>query len=134
MKKFNIYTNLPDNLGTFSDQRGSITDLFFKSKIDHVAYIESVPGAIRGNHYHAESIQHMFIVDGTLEYWFKMTENDVADFSLCIPGDVITSDQNELHALRIGPDGCRFIALTEGKRGGSDYESDTFRVENIIPE
>lgn len=132
MKKFNIYTSLPENLGTFSDDRGRITDLFFKAKIDHVASIDSVPGAIRGNHYHALSTQHMFIVDGSLEYWYKSSEMSKSEVSFCVPGDVITSDQNEIHALRIGPEGCRFIAFTEGKRGGSDYESDTFRVDSII--
>ena len=132
MKKFNIYTSLPEDLGTFTDDRGRITDLFFKAKIDHVASIESVPGAIRGNHYHAESTQHMFIVDGSLEYWYKTSEMENSEVTECLPGDVITSDQNEIHALKIGPSGCRFIAFTEGKRGGSDYESDTFRVPNII--
>lgn len=132
MKKFNIYTSLPGNLGTFTDDRGRITDLFFKAKIDHVAFIDSVPGAIRGNHYHAESTQHMFIIDGSLEYWYKSPEMENSEVTECLPGDVITSDQNEIHALKIGPSGCRFIAFTEGKRGGSDYESDTFRVPNII--
>jgi dTDP-4-dehydrorhamnose 3,5-epimerase-like enzyme len=132
MKKINIYTSLPENLGTFSDDRGKITDLFFKAEINHVASIDSVSGAIRGNHYHAESKQHMFIVDGSLEYWYKDPGMENSEVSICIPGDVITSDQNEIHALRIGPEGCRFIAFTEGKRGGSDYESDTFRVDNII--
>ena len=132
MKKFNVYSELPENLGTFSDDRGKITDLFFKASIDHVAIIDSVPDAIRGNHYHAESTQHMFIIDGSLEYWYQSPEMEKSEMALCLPGDLITSHKNEIHALKIGVEGCRFMAFTEGKRGGSDYESDTFRVPNII--
>ena len=132
MKKFNIFNDLPAELGSFEDERGTIIDLFFKAKIDHVAIIDSVPGAIRGNHYHANSVQHMFIIDGSLEYWFKNEEMDQPQFALCQPGDLITSKQNEVHALKISAEGCRFMAFTEGQRGGSDYESDTFRVPNII--
>ena len=39
---------------------------------------------------------------------------------------------NEIHALRIGPAGCEFLAFSSGERGGKDYESDTFRVDSII--
>jgi mannose-6-phosphate isomerase-like protein (cupin superfamily) len=134
MKKFNIYNSLPSELGEFHDDRGSIVDLFFKAAINHIAFIESVPGAIRGNHYHALSRQHMFITEGSLEYWYKNESMTSSSHVICIPGDVITSDKNEVHALKIGSGGCKFLALTEGLRGGSDYEKDTFRVDSIIVE
>lgn len=133
MKKFNILTELPSHLGKFEDYRGSITDLFFNATLNHVALIESVPNVMRGNHYHAKSTQHMFIISGSLEYWFKSQDSDIASFETCLPGDLITSDPGEIHALKIGTEGCVFMALTEGLRGGSDYESDTFRVATIIP-
>ena len=133
MKKFNILTELPSHLGKFEDYRGSITDLFFNATLNHVALIESVPNVMRGNHYHAKSTQHMFIISGSLEYWFKSQDSDIASFEMCLPGDLITSDPGEIHALKIGTEGCVFMALTEGLRGGSDYESDTFRVATIIP-
>ena len=41
---------------------------------------------------------------------------------------------NEIHALKIGPEGNEFIVFSKGLRGGKDYESDTFRVDNIIEE
>jgi len=132
MKKFNIFTSLPENLGSFEDHRGTITDIFYKADLNHVAIINSVPNAERGNHYHAKSIQHMYIISGSLEYWYKSTNMAESEVELCLPGDVITSDKNEIHALKIGVDGCLFMAFTEGVRGGEDYESDTFRVENIM--
>lgn len=132
MKKYNIFTSLPENLGSFEDHRGKITDIFYKAELNHVAIINSVPNAERGNHYHAKSTQHMYIISGSLEYWYKTKDMKESAFELCLPGDVITSDKNEIHALKIGTEGCLFMAFTEGVRGGEDYESDTFRVENIM--
>ena len=74
----------------------------------------------------------MYIISGSLEYWYKTKDMKESAFELCLPGDVITSDKNEIHALKIGTEGCLFMAFTEGVRGGEDYESDTFRVENIM--
>ena len=36
----------------FKDKRGSISDIFYKKNINHVAIIKSKKGALRGNHYH----------------------------------------------------------------------------------
>jgi len=132
MNKFNIYDNLPNNLGNFKDHRGTITDIFYNTSLNHVAIIDSVPFAERGNHYHAKSVQHMYIISGSLEYWYKNETMQESKYELCLPGDVITSDKGEIHALRIGDRGCLFMAFTEGLRGGQDYESDTFRVDNIM--
>lgn len=132
MNKFNIFTNLPKDLGFFRDERGIIVDLFYHTEINHIAIIESNPGAIRGNHLHKNSVQHIFILDGSLEYWYKNENMMKAESSHCVPGDLVTSPENEVHALKIGDQGCRFMAFTTGKRGGVDYESDTFRVDSII--
>jgi dTDP-4-dehydrorhamnose 3,5-epimerase-like enzyme len=132
MKKINIYEGEVEN-AVFHDERGIIADVFYSAKIDHVALITSKPGVIRGNHYHKNSIQHILITDGSLEYWFA-EENNLAnsDFVVARVGDLVTSEASEVHALKILEEGCTFIAFTEGQRGGKDYESDTFRVKNII--
>ena len=132
MKKLNIFKDSVKNLGNFKDHRGSIHDIFYQANLHHVALIDSVPFAERGNHYHAKSKQHIFIISGSLEYWFKNDSMLASEFVVCLPGDLITSEENEIHALKISELGCRFIAFTEGVRGGEDYESDTFRVDNIM--
>lgn len=132
MNKFNIYDNLPNNLGNFKDHRGTITDIFYNTNLNHVAIIDSVPFTERGNHYHAKSVQHMYIISGSLEYWYKNETMQESKYEVCLPGDVITSEKFEVHALRIGDLGCVFMVFTEGLRGGRDYESDTFRVDNIM--
>ena len=45
---------------------------------------------------------------------------------------LVTTPPFEIHALKILENGNEFIVFSEGLRGGSDYEKDTFRVPNII--
>lgn len=131
MNKFNIFESR-DDLQIFEDERGVIADIFYNTTINHVAFISSRPNTLRGNHYHALTTQHIFITDGSLEYWYAQNlSSPKASFEICQAGDLVTSEPGEIHALKIGPNGCKFIAFSTGLRGGLDYESDTFRVPDI---
>jgi len=133
MKKRNIKDVKETNLEFHEDQRGTIIDMFYDENINHVASVTSVPGALRGNHYHKQSTQHMLMTQGSLEYWYKpLNSSEDAKMIIANEGDIISTPPNEIHALRIGPEGNQFIVFSEGVRGGMDYEDDTFRVENII--
>tara|TARA_Y100000310_G_C20677803_1_gene814096 strand:- start:424 stop:834 length:411 start_codon:yes stop_codon:yes gene_type:complete len=122
-----------DGLEVHTDKRGTIVDLFYNKNINHVALIDSEPNVIRGNHYHKETTQHMLMTKGSLEYWYKHVDStEPAKMVLAKKGDIVSTGPYEIHALRIGPEGNEFIVFSEGKRGGKDYESDTFRVKNII--
>ena len=133
MIKKNVWKNITSPLEIHSDNRGSIADIFYNSKIDHVAIINSEPNVIRGNHYHKETTQHILVTKGSLEYWYKnINSNSKVMMERVLVGDLITTPPNEIHALKIGNEGNEFIVFSEGARGGKDYESDTYRVENII--
>jgi mannose-6-phosphate isomerase-like protein (cupin superfamily) len=132
-----IKRNIKDITGTelelHEDDRGSIVDLFYNEDINHVAIVASEPNVIRGNHYHKETTQHMLMTKGSLEYWYKpVGSNEKAKMIVAREGDLVSTGPNEIHALRIGPKGNEFIVFSQGTRGGKDYESDTFRVNNII--
>jgi hypothetical protein len=134
MKVYNIYKNNEPGLGHFEDTRGSIDDIFYKKSINHGCIIRNAPYAVRGNHYHNHTIQYTYIVSGDLIYYSQPADKSepVASYS-AISGDVIISDPMEIHAMRSGDDGCVFIAFAEGPRGGEDYETDTVRVDSIVP-
>ena len=51
-------------------------DIFYKDDIQHVAQINSEPNVIRGNHYHKETTQHMLIISGSMEYWYKNLDSN----------------------------------------------------------
>tara|TARA_B100000795_G_C22346125_1_gene266908 strand:- start:10 stop:417 length:408 start_codon:yes stop_codon:yes gene_type:complete len=129
----NIRKKVKKPLQSFKDKRGSIIDIFYKKKIDHVAIIDSKPNALRGNHYHKKTIQHMLITEGSLEYWYKpLKKNTKVKKKILKVGDLVSTPPYEIHALKISKKGNQFIVFSEGIRGGKDYEADTFRVPSII--
>jgi dTDP-4-dehydrorhamnose 3,5-epimerase-like enzyme len=133
MQNRNILIDLPDPLEMHQDDRGLISDIFYNSNINHVAFIKTKPNKIRGNHYHKQTTQHILITKGSLEYWYKNSkEVGESKFVLMKQGDIVTTPPFEIHALKILENGNEFIVFSEGLRGGSDYEKDTFRVPNII--
>jgi oxalate decarboxylase/phosphoglucose isomerase-like protein (cupin superfamily) len=133
MKTYNIYSNHSlKGLSSFADDRGDITDIFYMANMNHGCIITNQPGATRGNHYHKFTTQYTFILSGSLTYYSKNTGGEEAPNVFdAVPGDMIVSDPLEIHAMKTGADGCIFIAFAEGPRGGADYESDTYRVEDI---
>ena len=133
MKKINVLNKGSLNLQMHTDNRGIIADVFYDQNINHVAMIISNPNTIRGNHYHKLTTQHILITKGSLEYWYKdINSNEKAKMYLAEIGDLISTPPYEIHALKINENGNEFIVFSEGKRGGKDYESDTYRVKSII--
>tara|TARA_B100001287_G_C22572140_1_gene476791 strand:+ start:329 stop:730 length:402 start_codon:yes stop_codon:yes gene_type:complete len=129
----NIYRDRKEPLEMFEDERGKILDVFYKDEIQHVAQIDSIPNITRGNHYHKETTQHMLMISGSMEYWYKkFGSNDKPKMVKLKQGDLISTPPYEIHTLKIGADGNSFIVFSSGLRGGRDYESDTYRVDPII--
>lgn len=129
MKKRNIWENVKAPLQLIGDKRGRIVDVFYKDNINHITVIDSKAGARRGDHYHKKTIQHMLITKGALEYWHKpLKSKKPATYELLKVGDLVSTPPFEVHALNIVSDN-QFIVFTQGKRGGKDYESDTFRTQ-----
>ena len=134
MKIRNIWINVEEPLELHVDSRGSIVDVFYNDNIEHVAVVDTEPNQLPGNHYHKQSTQHMLMTKGSLEYWYKPVDSDEpAEMVVAEVGDIVSTLPNEIHALVIREDGNQFIVFSEGVRGGMDYESDTFRVDCIVP-
>ena len=119
----------------FEDDRGSISDIFYKEKFDHAAIIKTNSGNfIRGNHYHKNTTQHIFMTKGELRYWY-LDLNDKSNKipkSILVPqGYIVTTKPWEVHALEMLGE-SEFIVFSSGIRGGIDYESDTFRDKVIL--
>lgn len=115
------------------DTRGDISDIFYKHPVDHVAIINSKKGVFRGDHYHKLTTQHMYMSKGSLRYYYRKVNesNDKVKSVVVRVGEMVTTGPNEVHALEILEDN-QFIVFSEGKRGGKDYESDTYRVKPTL--
>lgn len=115
------------------DERGQISDIFYKTPIEHVAVIESKTGGIiRGNHYHKQTTQHIFITKGSLRYWYQPTDKSAPVSSVVVREyEMVSTPPNEIHALEI-LEPNQFVVFSSGLRGGQDYEADTFREFVIL--
>ena len=116
----------------FKDDRGTISDIFYNQNINHVAIIKSKKGALRGDHYHKKTTQYMYVTKGSLEYWYKKLNSKAKPKKKILKvGDLIKTPPLEMHALKILSYN-EFIVFSVGKRGGKDYESDTFRISPTL--
>jgi len=115
------------------DERGRISDVFYKASIEHVAIIEShQQGLIRGNHYHKLTTQHIFITRGSLRYWYRPVDGSAPTQSIVVREyEMVSTPPFEVHALEI-LEPNQFVVFSSGLRGGTDYESDTFREVVIL--
>ena len=125
MKKYKIAT-------AFSDYRGKIKDIFYKEKINHVAHIiTSKPGVVRGNHYHKKTTQFIYVIQGSLNYWYSnLNSNKKSKVTKIVAGEIVKTPPLEVHALTFDEKN-EFLVFSKGLRGGKDYEKDTFRVPPI---
>ena len=88
-------------------------------------------GVVRGNHYHKKTTQFMYMISGSLIYWYKKVNSKKKVKALRISkGELVKTPPYEIHALTFDEKN-EFIVLSKGLRGGKDYEKDTFRVPPI---
>lgn len=119
----------------FQDDRGIISDILQHTPVDSVTLITCNKGAIRGNHFHKESIQYTYVISGYITAYTQLPNEAVESASLFV-GDLLESPPLERHALHAMEDSVLLI-VTRGPRGGKGYEDDTFRVPplhlNFVP-
>ena len=116
----------------FQDERGVISDILQHTPVDSVTIITSAKGAMRGNHYHKESVQYTYVLSGRIQ---ARTQNpgEKVEVQELTAGDLLESPPLERHAL-LALDDSMLLVVTRGPRGGQNYEADTFRVEPLAAE
>ena len=114
------------------DDRGEITDILTKENIEYVTLITSVKGTNRGNHYHKQTVQIVYILKGSMKLLTQMPDNPVVA-TILAKGDVAVTEPMERHAM-IALEDSEFMVFTRGIRGGEDYEKDTFRLSEPLKE
>lgn len=114
----------------FSDARGTITDLLTHEVFDAVSVITSVRGAVRGDHYHAETYQVLYILRGRIRLITQLPGEPVRAVEAGI-GELVRTPPLERHAIHALED-TEFIVFTRGPRAGAGYESDTIRLDTPL--
>ena len=100
----------------FQDERGVISDILQHTPVDSVTIITSAKGAMRGNHYHKESVQYTYVLSGRIQ---ARTQNpgEKVEVQELTAGDLLESPPLERHAL-LALDDSMLLVVTRGPRGG----------------
>jgi quercetin dioxygenase-like cupin family protein len=117
---------------SFRDDRGDITDILVKESVEYVTLITSKAGAVRGNHYHKETFQWVYMLSGKMRVCAQDEAGDIEELTITT-GDLILNAPLERHAFE-ALDDSSFLVLTRGPRGGEDYEDDTYRMDTPLIE
>ena len=110
----------------FEDERGTIIDIIENEIIEYTTLISSKKGSIRGNHYHKESIQYVFVLKGSFKLLTQMGNEEIK-ITFLKAGDLVFTPPMEKHAL-IALEDSEFLVFTRGPRGGKEFEKDTYRL------
>lgn len=106
------------------DERGYIEDLKVGDEWS-VTYITFKKGAVRGNHYHNQTLQHDFLLSGKLIC--SSATNGAECESIMKAGDSLTHFPGVAHAYQALED-SEMVSICKGVRVGENYENDTFRL------
>lgn len=111
----------------FSDERGQITDIIENQPVDSITILTTKKNAVRGNHYHSETTQYLYVVEGSCNYYSQI-DGAAATVEIVSKGDLIITPPLERHAFEALQDSV-FLAFCHGPRAGSQYETDTLRLD-----
>ena len=113
----------------FEDDRGVITNIIDKDGIAHVAIITSKRDSVRGNHWHPEDWQMIYIIDGgfTARYQ-ELVFNDIGDViphgelvvKNVVAGDLEFIPPGWAHAYRFN-EHTVFLNITPGDRDAEGF-------------
>jgi quercetin dioxygenase-like cupin family protein len=112
---------------SFQDKRGDIIDILAEGHVEYVTLIHTRKGSVRGNHYHKDTFQHLYVLKGKLRAVSRMPGRDQTE-AVLVGGDLVLNVPEEHHAFEALEDSS-FLVLTRGPRGGDNYEKDTFRLD-----
>jgi len=115
---------------SFSDDRGEIVDLLENEQINAVTLVTFSKGAIRGNHYHKFTTQWNYLLSGRVKLVSQDPDGPVVE-TIMQPGDFVVTEPNVRHAL-VGLEKSELMVFTKGPRGGKEYETDTFRLQDPL--
>lgn len=111
-------------MNKFEDERGIIEDLKV-GKDWSVTYISFKKGAVRGNHYHKQTIQTDTILSGRFWCYSGKSRKELE------AGDMVNHPSGVPHAYQAITDG-EMVSICRGVRIGDNYESDMFRLDEKL--
>ena len=117
---------------------------FEQSKADDRGYIKSIinqpstntsiimcnPGSVRANHYHLRDWHYMYVLEGSMDYFFFDNFSKKVCFMSLKQDQIIYTPPKEVHATYFS-EKTRLIVISYLARDELSYEADTRRVNFI---
>ena len=118
----------------FTDDRGTIMDVFVSTPYEHCVIVRSKRGSVRGNHYHEKSQQSDIMIQGRMVSFSRKVGSDEIVERVLEPNDWTEWEKGEAHEFVALDDTVIFASFVNGPRGGDNYESDTIRIPKPLHE
>ena len=109
------------------DNRGNILSIV-DYQIQNVSIIECNKNTIRSNHYHIKDFHFMYVLEGTIDYFYKGLNSDEVKYIKVLHGQTIFTPNLEIHATYF-PVKTSLIVSSGFPRDQETYENDTIRVD-----
>lgn len=83
------------------DERGGMVGVFRGYKWEEINYVESIKGSVRGNHYHKETTEGFFVIDGRIKVTLVDIAKDFKKTFVAKKGDIILINPNMVHTFEL---------------------------------
>ena len=111
------------------DKRGSIISLI-NEEVSNVSIITCNKNSIRSNHYHLEDWHYIFVLKGSINYFYSNINLKKINYKFIKKNQIIFTPPLEFHATHF-PEQTSLIVISKNKRNKKIYEKDTIRL-NVI--
>lgn len=116
------------------DDRGYILNVIDDPRISHVAVFTSRRGTVRGNHYHPEQLQWVYLISGRYVSHSKdvRVEGAPVERHAIEPGMLVFAPPMVAHAQEFEEDSV-LLNITDGERASAEFEHHTVKYELVKP-
>jgi dTDP-4-dehydrorhamnose 3,5-epimerase-like enzyme len=114
----------------FTNKNGVIQNLLLE-KFTSAAIIDSVPGAIRANHFHQTDWHYSYVVKGAVwYYWRPVGSSEMPHHQVFPAGTMFFTPPMVEHAMFF-PEDTTFITFAKNIRDHEHHEEDVVRIPLI---
>jgi len=111
------------------DERGYIKSITNQPSTN-TSIIMCMPGSVRANHYHLKDWHYMYVLEGSMDYFFYDNDLNKTIFLPIKKNEIIFTPSREVHATFFS-EKTILVVISYLARDEVRYEADTRRVEFI---
>jgi len=114
----------------FEDERGAITNILSDVDLKHVAIITSMKGSERGDHYHPNDFQYIYVIAGSYIAFFTNVETEEKLSLLVKEGELEYCPPGWAHKYQYLEDTV-FLNLTPRNRNADEFAEHTIKYSIV---